>query len=40
MSGNCIAIADPALRPRAFQSNTLALADYGILENVFNEARS
>jgi len=37
MSGNCIAITDPAFRPRAPLSSTLALADYGVPENVFNQ---
>jgi hypothetical protein len=36
---NCIAIADPALRPHVPILNTLALANYGVPENVFNQAR-
>jgi len=38
MSGNRIAITDPALRPRVPILNTLAVADYGVPESVFNLA--
>src|SRR5262245_27218057 len=38
MSGNCIAITDPAFRLHAPLLCTLGLADYGILKDVFNQA--
>ena len=37
MSGNCLAATDPAFRPRIPMLTTLALADYGVPENVFIE---